>query len=568
MKTALLSVLVPAALYAATVSGTVTVRGSGDPIAGATVVLVSQRGLSDSTTTDAKGAYAFDSVATGFRTVAAYKDGYQAATANVNVLTATGKYAANIAMTAVTGGGTQTGTIAGTVKDDSTKEAIANATVILSHPAGRGQPTPIDTVTTDGEGRFLFAAVPALTNYIVEASAAGFASSSNLSVNVVAKDTARVPLTLKKLPKPSSAIVGKVTDAASKAAITGAMVVLRKRVQVGNNLEWQNMDSTLTGTDGAFSFTALAASSLNLPYSLLVSKTDYNPATSANLVVANNNTDTANVALTKIAKGTTHIFVGLDSTGNPALAGAGVAATLQGPPGTVYTGTTDAKGWVTFTDVISGSYSVSASLVGFVSKEIIRAVAPNEQDTGYIYLARATALNAKALSGLIRDASGKAVEGAKVIFQASGNGGITLSTASSATGDYAFGGLPIGTAGGTVTVQKAGYGEFTGSVTLATTATFLNVTLKTATSILHFAGSTQGPRLVRNGSEISLQFPAASVAGKVSLFDFRGALIRSRYIPAGLSEMGISTAGIGSRAGFLILEQGGSQSRLSLSSAH
>lgn len=567
MKTVLLSVLIPAALQAASVSGTVTVRGAGDPIAGATVVIVSQRGAADSTTTDAKGAYAFDSVATGFHSVAAYKDGYQAATANVNVFSATGKYTAAITMAAVNGGGSQTGTIAGTVKDDSTKEAIVNATVILSHPAGRGQPTPIDTVTTDGEGRFIFAAVPALAGYTVDASAAGFVSAGNANVNVVAKDTARVPLTLKKLPKPSSAIIGKVTDAASKAAIAGATVILRKRVQSGNNLAWENTDSTLTGTDGAFSFDTLAASTFALPYSLLVSKTDYNGATSANIVVAANKTDTTNVTLVKIAKGSTSIFVGLDSTGNPALSGAGVAATLQGPGGTVYTGTTDAKGWVTFTDVIAGSYAVSANLAGFVSKEVIRAVAANEKDTGFIYLARATAQNSKTLSGLVRDADGKAIEGAKIIFQGNGNGngGITLSATSSATGDYAFSGIPTGTAGGSITVSKDGFGEFVGTVALGSAASFLNVTLKKSVSIGRFAGAFQGLRMIRNGSDVSLEFPASPAAGKVSLFDARGALLRSRQVPAGISSVGISTAGIGAQPGFLILEQSGSMHRLTLS---
>jgi hypothetical protein len=563
MKTALLSMLIPAALHAASVSGTVTVRGSGDPIAGATVVLVSQRGAADSVTTDAKGAYMFDSAAVGFHSVAAYKTGYQAATANVTVIQTTGKYTANIAMTATVGGGTQTGTISGTLKDDSTKEAIPNATVILSHAAGRGQPTDIDTVKTDGEGRFIFAAVPALTNYIVVASASGFFDATNTNVDVVAKDTALVPLTLKKLPKPSSGIIGTVIDAVAKQAVSGATVILRKRVQTGNQVVWVDQDTIVVGANGIFHFENIAASTQALPYSLLASKTDFNSATSANIVVAANKTDTIDVPITKIAKGSMSIFVGLDSTGNLALSGAAVAATLQGQAGVVYTGSTDAKGWVVFADVVSGSYAVSANLAGFVSKEVTRAVAANEKDTGFIYLARATAQNSKSLSGLVRDADGKAVEGAKIIFTSTGGNGITLAATSSATGDYSFSGIPTTVTAGSVTVSKDGFASFTGNVTLTGAASFLNVTLnKAVVSLAWSASAANGLRMVRDGRNLSLEFPAAKVSGHVSIFDARGSLITLRVIPAGASRAAIS--GLSARTGFVVLEQGAATRRLAL----
>src|SRR4051812_13440081 len=105
---------------AATITGTITDRSVGDPISGAKVVLISQNGPIDSTITDAKGNYTLDSATVGFRTIAAYKDGYQAGTGNINVTQANGTYSVNIALNP-TNGGNQTGTIAGTVKDDSTK---------------------------------------------------------------------------------------------------------------------------------------------------------------------------------------------------------------------------------------------------------------------------------------------------------------------------------------------------------------------------------------------------------------------------------------------------------------
>ncbi|MDB5106751.1 MAG: hypothetical protein JWP91_4440 [Fibrobacteres bacterium] len=559
--------LLPAfAVQAAIVTGTVTNRSSGDPIAGARVIITTFDGgtSADTTTTDAKGVYSFDSVSVGFHSMVASMTGFQPSTGNVNAATKNGSYTLNISLLPSTGG-VSTGMIVGTIKDDSTKEAIKNATVILSHPAGRGGPTPIDTVLTDGEGRYSFSAVPASTGYIVVASAEGYANASNSNVTVVGKDTVSAPLSLKKLPKPNSAIVGKVTDAASKEAISGATVVLRKRVTSGATLIWQAMDTVQTNGEGAFTFSSLAASGSTFPYSLLVSKTDFTNATSANIVLAASQTDTVNVALVKIAKGVMSVFVGLDSTGNAALAGAEVAASLNAPSGEIYTGTTDAKGWVTFPSVIAGSYSVSANLLGFVSKVAARTVTASEKDTGYIYLARATAQNSKALSGLVRDADGKAVAGAKVILETSGANGITLSATSSATGDYSFSGIPSAIAGGTVTVTMNGYAEFTAPVTLSGAASFLNVTLKKATGIFSIGNGAYKLRLVKNGNGLALEFPASASAGRLSLYDIRGALVSDIAIPAGSVRAALNGSASGAR--FLVLKQGASAQRLSLPSA-
>lgn len=558
-----MALLLPAlSAHAAKVSGTVTNSASGDPIAGARVILGSfgGGGSADTATTDAKGAYAFDSVSTGFHTLVASATGYQANTANVNALQAAGSYTANITLAPTNGGG-QIGVINGTVKDDSTKEAIKGATVILSHPAGRGGPTPIDTVVTDGEGRFSFPVVPAATNYIVTASFTGYADAGNDNVDVANKDTVAVPLLLKKLPKPNSSVIGKVTDAGSKAAVSGATVILRRRATVGG--AWTGFDTTTTDTAGNFKFEALAPATLGNPYSILTSKTDYNTATSGNIVVGANQTDTVNVALTKVAKGSMSIFVGLDSTGNPPLAGAEVAASLEVANGAVYTGTTDAKGWANFPSVIAGTYSVSANLAGFVSKVATRAVSADEKDTGYIYLARATAQNSKSLSGLVRDADGKAVAGAKVLFEANGANGITLSATSSATGDYSFSGIPNTVTGGTVTVSKAGFADFSGAVALGSQASFLNVTLKTAVGIVAGGRAFGRLLLVNDGSGLAAAFAASHATGTLSLYDARGSLHGAYSVPAGSVRASLRTSDlIGAR--FLVLRQGANTLRMAL----
>lgn len=194
-----------------------------------------------------------------------------------------------------------------------------------------------------------------------------------------------------------------------------------------------------------------------------------------------------------------------------------MAASFSAPDGEVNTGTTDAKGWMVFASVVAGSYSVSANLSGFVSKIAIRAVAADEKDTGYVYLSRATAQNSKSLDGLVRDADGKAVSGAKVIFTANGANGIVLLSNSSATGDYSFNGISTPVTGGTVEVQKTGFADFSSAIALVGSGSFLNVTMKVPVSIANRDFDGDKVRLVRNGKGVSLEFSASTRAGSLSL---------------------------------------------------
>jgi hypothetical protein len=558
IKSVLLSALMVPVLsvYSATISGKVTNRASGDPVQGAKVILGSAADA-DTATTNGQGNFSFTGVSTGFHSVVASLTGYQPSTSNVNVLQQNGSYTANITLLPSANGNTA-GLVSGTVKDSVTKEAIKAATVILSHPAGRGGATPIDTVLTDGEGRFAFAAVPASDNYIVAVSAAGYVTMSNSNVDVHANDTVTASFLLVKQPVPSAALYGKVTDSTSKAAIAGAVVVLRKRVSTGQVATWQTLDSGHTGTDGSFSYLNLSAGT----YSVLASKEDYVTKATVNVTLTNTQKDTVDVALARILKGSLSIFVGLDSTGNPGLSGAAVAASSVN--GEVYTGTTDSRGWIVFPTVLAGSYSVSANLTGFVSKSVTRAVSTDEKDSGYVYLARATAQNSKSLTGLVRDGDGKAVSGAKVIFTATGFNGIVLFSTSSATGDYAFNGIPSTVAGGTVEVQKDGFVEFSGTVTLSGAASFLNVTLKLPVSIFFSNHAAAKLRLVRNGNGLSLEFPASVKSGSLALYDARGTLVEAVRVPAGAMRADLSAASRISGARFLVLTQGATAQRLAV----
>jgi hypothetical protein len=112
----------------------------------------------------------------------------------------------------------------------------------------------------------------------------------------------------------------------------------------------------------------------------LVGKADYSPFASGNLTVAQGQTLTYNVALAEIATGSLAIFVGLDSAGNKPLAGAMVAAALEPDGAQVYSGVTDAKGWVSFKGAVAGDYAVTAH--GEVEAGAVHAVIPGLKTAG------------------------------------------------------------------------------------------------------------------------------------------------------------------------------------------
>jgi hypothetical protein len=575
-KNILISALVTAwVANAAGISGTVKSGGGGGaPLAGAKVVLVAFNGNNggvhaDSTLSNAQGVYSFDSVQTGFYQVQASLVGYQNGSNLANVTKPNQKLVVDITLNKNGGGGAGTGTVIGIVHDASTLAAIANATVILGHRSGGGASTSLDTAKTDAQGRFVFDSVAALNGYVVTAMASGYVTQS-ANVDVAARDTARVQLNLVKQPTPNSKIMGKVTDADSNKAVTGAKVVLRRRAGATFPAVWESIDSMTTGADGAFAFDSLPASVTGSPYDIVVTKADFEDVVSANIQVGQNQTETVNVKLVKIAKGSMATFVGQDTTAHPPLAGATVTAVLQGQDGVEYTGLTDAKGWVSFPSVISGSYLVTVSLNGYLAKNTQRTVQADEKDTGLVFLTRATAANSKSLSGLVRDASGKAVDGADVVFESNGAGmnHITLHTTSSATGDYSFAGLPTGVTGGTVTVQADGFAQFTGNVSLASAANFLNVTLQKAAVGVRMAraSATSLRMLAGPGETAQLEFPAAPRAGRILIYDGRGSLLGAVPVAAGTTRVSLPQGiGIGRDLRFAVLEQGGTSLSLRLS---
>jgi hypothetical protein len=138
--------------------------------------------------------------------------------------------------------------ITGQVLDANAKSGIPNAVVTLSPGA--------QTTVTDQNGGFTFAVSPA--TYTLTAAATGYAPASQ-SVTARAGQTQVVTIKLNPLLGTGS-IRGTVTDSASGAPITGAVLVLTPTGL-----------STTSGPGGKYSFAAVPSAS----YTMTVSATGY-----------------------------------------------------------------------------------------------------------------------------------------------------------------------------------------------------------------------------------------------------------------------------------------------------
>jgi hypothetical protein len=338
---------------AATLTGTVRAAsnggGQGAVIADAKVVLMSTGGGGggtrlDSTTTNAQGQYSFDSVTTGFRTVVASKTGYNNGTAAAFIQQANGSYTANITMTATGGGGG------------------GNNGVVTGRPAGGGQGAYLDSARTNAQGQYRFDSVPAVNNYTLRATAAGFNAGTNNNVDVNENDTTLANFSLTAMPGPArpGSIAGTVRKAADNAVLAGANVVLSRN---GNRI-----DSAKTDADGHYAFDSVAA---NTNYTVTVTATGFQTAANTDVDVIANQTSTVDFRM--VASGpilTRGSIIGtVTDNAKKGVAKARVVLSrsgVGGGAGPVDTVETDASGDYSFDSVaVLQNYIVTVTAAGF-----------------------------------------------------------------------------------------------------------------------------------------------------------------------------------------------------------
>lgn len=253
------AVLLPATLFAGSITG--TVRGPDSTsagIAGAAVVLTTSAGQGaprvpvDTTQTDAQGKYAFAALAAaGSYGVTASATGFQTVSVNRLSLDSAETKVVNLTLPLPYPPATISGTVRG---PDSTSPVIPNAKVILSKSGGgQGLRTKVDSALTDAQGHFSFANLPSAENYGIDvpAPSASFRDYDDHNVDLRGVNL-NLNIILDPPPAPGT-ITGTVRGPDSTSPpMANAVVVLNKpgatdsvRIPV---------DTALTDAAGLFTF--------------------------------------------------------------------------------------------------------------------------------------------------------------------------------------------------------------------------------------------------------------------------------------------------------------------------
>ena len=202
-------------------------------------------------------------------------------------------------------GATQTGTISGNVKDNSSNN-LEGATV-TANPGGF-------TGTTDSSGNYTISNVLVGT-YSVTADAPAFDPSTSTGVSVTNGNTTTANFTLTPTPAPQIGDIEGTVKTTGGSAISGATVVIS-----------ESSASATTAGNGTFGFTNVASGT----YTLTASKSGYFDSTEVTVQVSDNETTTVDFVLTAVPAGSvTEDFETMPSWSSTYNAGWGSAASFS-----------------------------------------------------------------------------------------------------------------------------------------------------------------------------------------------------------------------------------------------
>jgi hypothetical protein len=408
---------VPSVAKIAHLSGTAsgdtgTVKGfvkdqSGGSISGASV----SASTGGTTTTAADGSYTLTGVPGGSATLTATASGFVAGSQTVQVTAGTTVTAPNFVLAPASG----PGAFHGKVTNQSSGAALSGATVTYSG----------GSTTTDSVGNYAVANVPGGT-YSVTASRTGYLNRTG-NVAVTAGTDTQFDIQL-----------------ATAGQVTGTVKHSDGTVAVGASVEVRSGDlSTVvtqtTNSSGVYNSGWIAVGN----YTITASQSGYNNAQTTAAVNSGQTTTAALLTLTpsgttspgKISGKVTNAISGA------ALSGATVSGTLG-------TRTTDTPGNYSFTNVAAGTYKLTASKSGYLSRSFTVTVASGASVTQNMPIA-----TAGVIAGKVTNSSGGAVSGVSVRIV----GGVVSTTITKTTdvyGKFSSSWIPVGTY--TLTFSKTG----------------------------------------------------------------------------------------------------------------
>jgi hypothetical protein len=390
----------------ASISGTILDSTAATAISGATVILKTSGGMGtavDTTVTDTLGKYTFATVTSGKSyTLSVTATGYVAKTTAAIALTGTTAVTADVKILAIT-----MGKITGIVTSDSLKgPAVSGATVVLSlrsSTGGGGSGTPIDTMTSDSTGAFLFENVASGSNYRVTATLTGYTSAySSITGKTGGIDTANIVMS----KVGTGSLLVRVLKQADSTGIPSATITAVTTGSSSTSL------SGVSGADGSAVLSGFEITTTALSISVTASATGYTAAAGSGSI-PKNGSDTVTIYLTAAATGT-KLLQGVvsDSTSKEPLSNVRVVLTITsggGGGGTSLTfiDTTGADGAYTFSGipVNRNTGTLAATLTGYpnFSRNNVAIGAANAADTATfnIVLLKTTAVVSGAISAIV-----------------------------------------------------------------------------------------------------------------------------------------------------------------------
>ena len=311
-------------------------------------------------------------------------------------------------------------TLRGTVTDGT--NAIRNASVTINDDEGFSQLTQ-----TQINGTYAFS-IPAGANYTMLVEKDGYKSASGSSGVQSARSTKVSDFTLSSNP---SSVAGTVN-------VSGGGILAGAKIYALNG-SGQKVDSTTSKSDGTYVL-GLNPNS----YTLRVQKAGYTTAQKATTLSIGQNLTGVNFSVSE-----NFVFLSgtiTDSEGN-ALNQVLVNASKSGGGGA--TAVSDAEGAYSFEGLVGGSYVISYSKTGYVSKE----VAQTASDGATIRLDQQLTIKDGRVSGLVQDLSGAIL--AEATVTATHSNGTTYTGITNAQGEYSLNSLELGSF--TVNATKTGY---------------------------------------------------------------------------------------------------------------
>jgi len=309
--------------------------------------------------------------------------------------------------------------LSGRVSDLNSGGALAGATVSLSGASSA-------STTADASGNYSFGGIPAGT-YTVTGTASGYKARSYGGVVVTSGQTTTQDVGLTTTGRVTGTVVSS-----GGAVLSGATVTLQ-----GGNLPTTDTVSTDASGKYTSSWDPIGT------YTVTCSAAGYASQTVTGVAVTTGGLATVNCTLSN-----TGTLTGVVSNLNTGGAISGATVSYSGG-----STTTDSTGRYTFTGVVSGTYSVTASASGYLSRTYSGVVvSPGATDTQDVQLTTTGRVTGTVTSG------GVAVSGATVTLQG-GNLPTTDTVSTDASGKYTSNWDPIGTY--TVTCSAPGHGTQT-----------------------------------------------------------------------------------------------------------